>query len=111
MLLKDRVAIVTGGSSGIGRGICLEFAREGAKVVVADVDDVPKRGKYHETDERPPTAKEIERLAGQALFVKGDIAEESSVRNLIEATVRHFGGIDILEDCTPLLILGICSSC
>ena len=106
MLLEDRVAIVTGGSSGIGRGICLEFAREGAKVVVADVDDVPKRGKYHETDERPPTAKEIDRLGGQALFVKGDIAEEGSVRNLIEATVRHFGGIDILVNNAGVYVPG-----
>ena len=106
MLLKDRVAIVTGGSSGIGRGICLEFAREGAKVVVADVREAPKRGKYHETDERPPTAQEIERLGAQALFVEGDVAGEGSVRNLIEATVRHFGGIDFLVNNAGIYLPG-----
>ena len=106
MLLKDRVSIVTGGSSGIGRGICLEFAREGAKVVVADVREAPKRGKYHETDERAPTAQEIERLGAQALFVEGDIAGEGPVRNLIEATVRHFGGIDILVNNAGIYLPG-----
>ena len=41
MLLKDRIAIVTGGSSGIGRGIALEYAREGARVVIADKQETP----------------------------------------------------------------------
>ncbi len=48
MLLKDRISIVTGGSSGIGRGIALEFAREGARIVIADIQDTPLQGKYHE---------------------------------------------------------------
>ena len=48
MLLKDRISIVTGGSSGIGRGIALEFAREGARIVIADTQESPLQGKYHE---------------------------------------------------------------
>ena len=48
MLLKDRISIVTGGSSGVGRGIALEFAREGARVAIADKQEAPLRGKYHE---------------------------------------------------------------
>ena len=48
MLLKDRISIVTGGSSGIGRGIALDFAREGSRIVIADIQDTPLQGKYHE---------------------------------------------------------------
>ena len=59
MRLQDRIAVVTGGSSGIGRGICLELAREGAKVVVADMQEAPKIGKFHETEPQPPTAEVI----------------------------------------------------
>ena len=46
MLLKNRVCVVTGGSSGIGRGISIELAREGASVVIADLQEKPKQGKY-----------------------------------------------------------------
>ncbi|MDP7130763.1 MAG: glucose 1-dehydrogenase [Planctomycetota bacterium] len=96
MLLKDRVAIVTGGSSGIGRGICLEFAAEGADVAVADIREDPKRGKYHEQDTRTPTVEEIEKIGRQGLFVQTDVAEEGSVKALIDQTVEKFGRLDIL---------------
>ena len=75
MLLENRIAIVTGGSSGIGRGICLEFAREGARVAVADIQEQPKRGKYHERDIVASTVEEIDNLGGTAIFVQVDMAE------------------------------------
>ena len=71
MRLKDRISIVTGGSSGVGRGIALEFAREGARVVIADKQEAPLRGKYHETDVTTPTVEEIEKLGRRGDFHPG----------------------------------------
>ncbi|MCC2670386.1 MAG: short-chain dehydrogenase/reductase, partial [Armatimonadetes bacterium] len=96
MRLDKRVAVVTGGSSGIGRGIALAFAREGARVVVADVQEEPRRGKYHETDVFTPTAAEIAREGGQALFVPCDASDPQSLAALFERAVEQFGGVDIL---------------
>lgn len=106
MRLKDRVAIVTGGSSGIGRGICLAFAREGARVVVADLREEPLRGKYHEQDVVTPTVLEIERAGGEAMFVRTDAADPSSLAALVEATVARFGGLDILVNNAGIHIPG-----
>ena len=106
MLLKDRVAIVTGGSSGIGRAVCLEFAREGAKVVVADLQEEPKRGKYHEQDIRTTTVDEIEKLGSQGFFVQADMADEQDVKNLVQSAVEHFGGLDILVNNAGIYVPG-----
>jgi NAD(P)-dependent dehydrogenase (short-subunit alcohol dehydrogenase family) len=96
MLLKDRIAIITGGSSGIGRGIALEFAREGARIAIADKREVPLRGIYHETDVATPTVEEIEKLGTQGIFVQTDVADESQIAHVLQQTVEHFGGLDIL---------------
>ena len=106
MLLKDRISIVTGGSSGVGRGIALEFAREGARVVIADKQEAPLRGKYHETDVTTPTVEEIKKLGGQAIFVQADVTEESQIERLIDRTVGHFGGLDILVNNAGIHIPG-----
>ena len=96
MKLGGRVAIVTGASSGIGRGIALEFAREGAKVSVADVQEEPKRGKYHETEKQEPTANAIADLGGEACFVEADMGDEAAIEQMMQKTLNHFGQIDIL---------------
>lgn len=106
MILKGRVALVTGGSSGIGRGICLEFAREGARVVVADIRETPKQGKYYEKEPALPTAAQIAQEGGQALFVQADLAQEGAVRQLIEQGSAHFGGLDILVNNAGVFIPG-----
>ena len=84
--LKNKVAIITGGGSGIGRASCLLFAREGAKVVVADY--VAEGGNE--------TARQISAADGQAVFVQTDVSKSADVQNMIGATIRNYGRIDIL---------------
>ena len=106
MLLKDRICIITGGSSGIGRGIALEYAREGAKIVIADKQETPLRGKYHETDVTTPTVEEIEKIGAQGIFVQTDVSNESQIADLIQKTVDHFGGLDVLVNNAGIHIPG-----
>ena len=86
MLLEDKIAIVTGGGRGIGRGISKRFAREGARVVLAQRD--PKSGER--------TREEVEAAGGTALFVQTDVGRREDVERLVNATVEQFGGLDIL---------------
>jgi glucose 1-dehydrogenase len=83
--LKDKVAIVAGGTKGIGLGIALEFAREGARVVIG--------GRNEETGR--DGVKEIEQAGGEALFVKCDVAEMADLDTIVEAAVERFGRLDI----------------
>jgi 3-oxoacyl-[acyl-carrier protein] reductase len=86
MLLRDKVAVVTGSGRGIGRGIATRFAREGARVVVNDRDgDVAAR-----------TAKEIRAAGGICLDIAADVSVESEVTRLFEETLRAFGTLDVL---------------
>ena len=86
MKLKDRVAVITGSGSGIGRAAAIEFAREGAKVVVADVNFAGAR----ETVER------IGQMGGESHAVETDVANPESVRNLVRETLRVFTRVNVL---------------
>jgi NAD(P)-dependent dehydrogenase (short-subunit alcohol dehydrogenase family) len=83
--LDGRVALVTGGANGIGRATALAFAREGARVVVSDVD-----GRGGEE-----TVVQIRRAGGDAQFAAADISRESDVINLIDGTLRSYGQLDV----------------
>ena len=85
--LRDRVALVTGGDSGIGRAVALAFAREGADVAIAYLDE-------HEDAEASRDA--IEEAGRAALLFPGDIADERHCRAIVERTAERFGRIDIL---------------
>jgi NAD(P)-dependent dehydrogenase (short-subunit alcohol dehydrogenase family) len=84
--LTGRVAIVTGGSRGIGLAIARGFARAGAKVVIAS----------RKADACAAAVKEIEAAGGQALAVAAHMGEPAALQSLVDRTVEHFGGIDIL---------------
>jgi NAD(P)-dependent dehydrogenase (short-subunit alcohol dehydrogenase family) len=86
MKLDDRVALIIGGASGIGRATAEACAAEGAAIVVADLDR--ERGEE--------TAAALEGAGGQALVVPGDITDEATVGRAVAATVDRFGGLDIL---------------
>lgn len=86
MRLADKVALVTGGGSGIGRAICLRFAREGARIVVADI--VESRAQE--------TVGMIEQAQGQAIAVRADVANRAEVEAMASAALEAFGQVDVL---------------
>jgi 3-oxoacyl-[acyl-carrier protein] reductase len=86
MRLADKIAIVTGAGSGFGRGIAQRFAREGAMVVVNDVNAA--------NGER--TVADIVDAGGSARFCGGDVAVDADVRHLVEFALAAYGGIDIV---------------
>lgn len=86
MQLKDKVAIITGAASGIGKEIAIEFAREGAKVCIADLA----------LDAATATADEINTSGGTAMAVAMDVTDEAQVDKGVADTIAKFGGVDIL---------------
>lgn len=84
-ILENKVALVTGSGSGIGKAIALLYASEGAKVVVSDIDE--KGG-----DE---TVSLIKSKGGEAIFIKADTSKPSDHKSLVEQTVKKYGGLHI----------------
>ncbi|MPY40044.1 SDR family oxidoreductase, partial [Streptomyces phyllanthi] len=87
-LLQDRKALVTGGDSGIGRAVCLAYAREGADVIFTHLPE--------EDREAATTTRLVEDAGRKAVAVPCDIREEEQCRRLVERAVAEFGRIDIL---------------
>lgn len=93
MKLQGKVAIVTGASRGIGKGIAIGFAQEGANVIVAARSEMEKKelpGTIYKTVE------EIQTLGRRALALKCDVTDEASVHETVQKTIAEFGAIDIL---------------
>ena len=85
--LKNKVAIITGGDSGIGRAVALAFAKEGAKVVVVY---------YDETDDANETKQAIEQAHGECLLIQGDLTNPSFAQDIVNQTLAKFNQINIL---------------
>ncbi len=86
MRLKDKVAIVTGSSAGIGKAIAVAFAVEGAKVVLAG----------RSLSKMEDVVKEIKSSGGTAIAIRTDITEEKQIKDMADKTIANFGRIDIL---------------
>lgn len=86
MKLKEKVALITGGSSGIGRESALLFAREGASVVVADINEAGGK----------ETVKMIKKEGGNAVFVKVDVSLANDCKKMVDLAETEFGGLHIL---------------
>ncbi len=85
--LKDKVAIITGGDSGIGRAVAVGFAKEGAKLVIVY---------YNEHEDAKETKEFIERLGAECILISGDIKDKECCKKVVDLTMEKFGKIDIL---------------
>lgn len=85
--LQDKVAIITGGDSGVGRAVAICFAKEGADVAIVYLD---------EDEDARTTQQKVEQYGRKALLIKGDVTEESFCRSAIDQTVQQLGKLDIL---------------
>ena len=96
MRLKDKVALVTGGGRGIGRDIALAYAREGAHVVVNDVDPATAAA----------TAKDAAALGSKSLAVVADVAKSGDIARMIDTVIAERGRIDILVNNAMKIVPG-----
>lgn len=85
--LKNKVAIITGGDSGLGRACAVSFAKEGAKIVIAY---------YDEHEDAKFTKNYIEALGAECMLISGDISDHNFCKNLVNQTLQRFGKIDVL---------------
>jgi NAD(P)-dependent dehydrogenase (short-subunit alcohol dehydrogenase family) len=91
--LDGKAAIITGGGSGFGRGACLLWAQEGARVAVADLDAAAGRS----------VVEEITAAGGEAIFVQADVSVDAEARMLVRKTVEAFGGLQVLYNNVGIL--------
>ena len=87
MKLENKVAIVTGGSGGIGQALCERLAKEGAKIAI----------NYRSSeDEAKETKEKVEQVGSEALIVQADLSKVDQINHLVRETINHFGKVDIL---------------
>ena len=93
MLLENKVALVTGGAMGLGEATAIQYARQGARVIIADVNEQAQQ-----------TATAIRAAGGEACFVPTDIASAAAVEHLMGLVREEFGRLDVLVNCAAILL-------
>ncbi|MCL2391390.1 MAG: glucose 1-dehydrogenase [Oscillospiraceae bacterium] len=86
MRLEGKIAVITGAGSGMGRASAIKFAQEGAKVVIADIDEAGGK----------ETLELVKKDGGEAVFVKADVSKDEDCKNMVDTAVKTFGGLNIL---------------
>lgn len=89
--LQDKVAIVTGASSGLGRAIAVRYAQEGAKVVCADLTPTARNQEEAEVT----THDLIVQAGGKAIFIKTDVGDATEMENMVNVAVKEYGRLDM----------------
>jgi 3(or 17)beta-hydroxysteroid dehydrogenase len=92
--VEKKVAIVTGGSSGIGRAVCTKLAKEGAEIVVADINKLEGE-------------KTVDSIDSKSIFIQLDVTDESQWQKVVEETLKKFGKLNILVNCAGIGISGV----
>lgn len=95
MRLENKVAIITGGGTGIGKETALLFAKEGAKVVITDINQ----------ESGSQAVKDIQTNGGEALFVQHDVSKEEDWKMVAEETIKTFGKVDVLFNNAGIYII------
>ncbi|HXH51489.1 MAG TPA: glucose 1-dehydrogenase [Terriglobia bacterium] len=97
MRLKEKVAVVTGGATGIGRAISIFFAREGAHLAIADID----------ASNGVCTSAEINSTGGKSSFILTDVSKAQDVQEMVETVAERYGGIDIAVNSAAIQMHGL----
>jgi len=95
MRLENKVAIITGGGTGIGKETALLFAKEGAKVVITDINQ----------ESGNQAVKDIQEIGGEALFIRHDVSKEADWKTVADEAVKTFGKVDILFNNAGIYII------
>lgn len=91
--LDDKVFVITGTSSGMGRSMAIQFAKEGAKLVISDIDPNVPAGNYVADSDMRPTEEVIKSLGAEVVYTKCDVTRQEDVKNLFKTAVDRFGKI------------------
>lgn len=96
--LKGKVAIVTGGGSGIGRAVCLKLAEYGAIIAVIDID----------IEKAEAVVRETEKFIGKSIAIRADVSKKNEIEQMVSKVVRKYDKVDILVNCAGILTFTSC---